>query len=124
MVKKITCIICPNGCSLSASVDENGRIGKINGAGCIRGEAYFKQELTDPRRTIATSVPVEGGELPLCSVRATCAIPKAAIPEAIGVIRKIRLTAPVEAGTVLVHGLLGYESDVITTKNIARSETK
>ena len=106
MRKTITCIICPNGCLLSADVSEPGtdapvtgaenprsidspvtgtgcprvidspvtgagcpRVidSPVTGAGCPRGEAYFIQEITDPRRTLTSSVLVKGGELPLCS---------------------------------------------------------
>ena len=54
MLKTFTCIICPNGCEITADVEENGQITKIEGATCSKGEDYVKQELTDPRRNIAT----------------------------------------------------------------------
>ena len=80
--------------------------------------AYVEQELTDPRRTIATSVPVKGGELPLASVRLTAPIPKGEIFAAMEAMKRCVLTAPVEAGTVVISHLLGYEADVIVTKSV------
>ena len=82
------------------------------------GTAYVEQELTDPRRTIATSVPVKGGELPLASVRLTAPIPKGEIFAAMEAMKRCVLTAPVEAGTVVISHLLGYEADVIVTKSV------
>ena len=35
-------------------------------------------------------------------------------------IRKITVDAPVKAGTVLVKGVLGYDSDVIVTKSVEK----
>ena len=81
------------------------RIRSIEGAACPRGKAYVEQELTDPTRNIATSISVEGGELPLTSVRLTAPIPKARIFDAMEEIRRCRVTAPVKAGTVVIEGL-------------------
>ncbi len=73
-------------------------------------------------RTIASSVRVEGGVLPLASVRLTKPIPKEQLFEAMKVIRTIHLTAPVQAGEVLVHHILGCDSDLIVTKSIPAKE--
>ena len=78
MTREFTCIICPNGCEISADyeiqADQSVVIHSLEGATCKRGAEYVKQELTDPKRNIATSVLVEGGELPLASVRLTAPI--------------------------------------------------
>ena len=133
MRKTITCIICPNGCLLSADVSVPGTDASVTGtgcprvidspvtgAGCPRGEAYFIQEITDPRRTLTSSVLVTDGELPLCSVRLTEPIPIARIPDVMKEIRKMKVEAPLESGTVLIRDVLGLGSDVITTKTIQR----
>lgn len=135
MLREFTCIICPNGCEIQVQMEEGVRKGtlgeeqgkspvvcSITGAACPRGEEYVRQELTDPRRNIATSVLVEGGELPLASVRLTSPIPKGMIFKAMEEIKKIHLKAPVQAGTVVIHQLLGQETDVIVTRDVKRSE--
>lgn len=117
MKKSFTCIVCPNGCDIEVTM-ENGRIRSITGHTCPRGEAYVRQELTAPTRTIATSVPVAGGELPLTSVRLTKPIPKDMIFPAMEAMKNLRLAAPVKAGTVVLKGVCGLDSDVIVTKNV------
>ncbi len=118
MKKQYTCIICPNGCEIEAEM-ENGKICSITGHVCPRGEEYVRQELTAPRRTIASSVLVRGGVLPLASVRLTAPIPKDMIFPVMEEIRKIVLTAPVKAGTIALHHVCGLDSDVLITKNVA-----
>jgi hypothetical protein len=59
MKKQFTCIVCPNGCEIEAEV-ENGQVISVTGHTCPRGEQYVRQELTAPRRTIASSVLVKG----------------------------------------------------------------
>ena len=70
MKRTFTCIVCPNGCEVEAEYSGT-QVLSISGNLCPKGAAYVTQELVDPRRTIATSVRVEGGELPLTSVRLT-----------------------------------------------------
>ena len=121
MQRKFTCIICPNGCEITADYEEGNEgviVRSVEGQTCPRGEEYVKQELTDPRRTIASSVLVRGGELPLASVRLTAPIPKAKIFDAMREIRKLAVDAPVEAGTVLIEDLLGLGTDLVVTKSV------
>lgn len=117
MRREFTCIICPNGCEIEATV-ENGRLVAAAGAACPRGRDYVQQELTAPRRTIASSVPVRNGELPLASVRLDAPVPKERIMDVMREIRGIRLDAPVYAGTVVIGNVLGLGSNVIITKDV------
>jgi CxxC motif-containing protein len=92
----------------------------VTGHLCPKGKSYVTQELIDPQRTIATSVCVEGGVLPLVSVRTASAIPKDRIFDVMAEINKQMLTAPVHIGDVVIENVLGLGSDVIVTKNIER----
>lgn len=118
--REFTCIVCPNGCSITAEYDEGGVI-SVSGNRCPRGAEYVRQEIVSPMRTVTTTIPVEGGELPLCSVRLTAPIPKAELFNAVAEIRKHSITAPTKVGQVVVHNILGYDSDVIVTKNVRAS---
>lgn len=117
MLKEYTCIICPNGCEIEADIVD-GSIVSIEGTACRRGREYVEQELRDPQRNIASSVLVEGGTLPLVSVRLSGPIPKARIFDVMEEIKKQRLPAPVEAGQVVISNVLGLGRDVICTKQI------
>lgn len=121
MTKTLTCILCPNGCRITAR-EEGGTL-SFEGNRCPKGPEYVRQELTAPMRTISSSVMVQGGEEPLCSVRLTAPIPKSRIFEVMDAIRSITVTAPVHTGDVLLSHVLGLESDVIATKNIDSAET-
>ena len=103
MKKQFTCIVCPNGCEIEAEV-ENGQVISVTGHTCPR--------------TIASSVLVKGGELPVTSVRLTKAVPKDMIFPVMDEIRKVVLTAPVKAGTIVLHNVCGLDSDVMVTKNV------
>ena len=117
--RTFTCVICPNGCEIHVSY-EGSHILEINGNKCKKGIQYVEQELTDPRRTIASSVRIKGAELPLCSVRLTNPIPKKDIFSVMKEINQVDLQAPVHIGDVIIHNVCGLESDVIVTKNMER----
>ena len=121
MKRSFTCIICPNGCEIEAELNGT-EIAGITGAACPKGEAYVRQELTDPRRNIATSVLVEGGRLPLVSVRLDRPVPKAMIFPVMEAIRSLRAAAPVRIGQVLLEDAAGTGSRVIATRNVDKFE--
>jgi CxxC motif-containing protein len=125
MQREFTCIVCPNGCRITADYEkkEDGSliIRSVEGQTCRRGEEYVRQELTDPRRTIASSAAVKGGEMPLCSVRLTAPVPKKEIFRVMEAIREITLEAPVEEGTVILSNVLGYDADLIATRTVHKA---
>lgn len=133
MNKEFTCILCPNGCTVAVEYEEATKaagtteatgtttpktILSVTGNLCGKGEAYAKQELLDPQRSVASVVTVEGGQLPLASVRLSKPIPKDRIFAVMAEIRKQKLQAPVHIGQVVIKDILGTGSDLIATKNI------
>lgn len=117
MKRTFTCIVCPNGCDIETTLDDQGVI-TVSGALCPKGEAYVKQELVAPMRTFSSSIRVIDGELPLSSVRLDKPVPKKDIFRVMEEIRKIELTAPVKAGTCVIQDVLGLGSNVIVTKTV------
>jgi len=118
MHKQITCILCPNGCEIQCEYVD-GAILSVQGNKCNKGQVYFQQELTDPRRSIASLVKVNGGELPLVSVRVTAPIPREMIFPVVAEIKKQELDAPVHLGQIVIANVLGLGCDVIATKNVS-----
>ena len=123
MLRTFTCILCPQGCEIQVELQEETaatRDRKITGNRCPRGAAYVTQEIEAPVRNIATSVLVEGGELPLASVRLPRPAPRERLFDVMGAIKKVKVAAPVREGTVVINDVLGLGSDVIVTKTVER----
>lgn len=117
MIKEFTCIVCPRGCNISVNM-ENSTIKSINNATCKRGEEYATQEITNPLRSIASSVIIENGDLPLASVRLTKPIPKSLIFKVMEEINNIRINAPVKIGQIIITNILDTNSDLIITRDV------
>jgi CxxC motif-containing protein len=117
MESKITCIICPIGCEVTVH-HTNDEITKIEGHQCKKGIPYAKEELFDPKRTLATTMIIKGGELPLVSVKTSCPIPKDRLFDVMDCISQAEVTAPVEIGDVLIKNVLDLNADIIATKKV------
>ncbi len=111
-----TCIICPNGCDLTVTVNDKNVI--VAGAACKRGVEYAKQEMLHPVRTISSSVLVCHGNRPLVSVRLNHPIPKEKIMEVMQTIQAVSIDAPVKSGQIIVRDILGLHSDLIATADV------
>ena len=121
MNRTLTCIICPNGCELEVVWENEGGVPEsitVTGNKCPRGVEYAEQELKNPMRTIASSVALTGGTMPLVSVRVNGPIPKAKIMDVMEEIRKATVSAPVKIGDVVLADVLGLGVDVVATRNV------
>ena len=118
MIKK-TCIVCPIGCHLEAEVGGDGKILSITGNTCRRGEAYMRDELTDPRRTLTSTVKVDGAKYDrYLPVKTDGGISKGRLFEAMEVLAKITVTAPVKRGDVIVEDFLGEGVALVAGKTV------
>ena len=93
ITEKVICVTCPKGCTLEVTRDGQTIISILNG--CKRGHEYAKQELTDPRRMVASSVRIRGGLHPLIPVYTSAPFPKPRIPELLKLLREVEVSAPV-----------------------------
>ncbi|MDP7211410.1 MAG: DUF1667 domain-containing protein [Vicinamibacterales bacterium] len=85
---------------------------------CKLAGPYVESELFDPRRLLTTSIPVDGGDWPLVSVKSSPPIPKDMMLEAMDEITGVRVKAPIKVGDVLMTNILGTGCDVVATRNV------
>ena len=57
--KTLTCICCQIGCTIEAEVEDN-HVLSVRGNSCPRGEKYAKSELSNPVRTLTSTVGLTG----------------------------------------------------------------
>ena len=117
MIKEITCIGCPMGGLISASIGEGGKINEVKGYTCNVGKKYAYEELTTPKRMVTSLVHVRGTNRPL-PVKTSEAIPKNKIFECLNEIREASVTAPVHSGSVIIKNVCGEPADIIATGEI------
>ena len=115
MLKNITCIECPKGCKLSIETD-NGKIVKLSGNQCAKGEQYGRAEVENPMRILTSAVLSEELSLRMVPVRTDKPIPKSRLVDAMDRIKKIRLSKPVAAGEVIEKDFILPGVNLISTR--------
>lgn len=115
--KNLICIGCPMGCPMEVTVDA-GEVVSVTGNTCKRGDIYARKEVTSPTRIVTTTVRVEGGTLPVVSVKTKEDIPKDKISACMDALKHVVVKAPVHIGDVVLHDVAGTGVDVVSTKNI------
>lgn len=113
MDKQMICILCPMGCQLEITETSAGY--QVKGNSCPRGKAYAIQEVTDPRRTVTSTIRVTNGNRKLVSVKTSKEIPKNQLFAVIQAISEVKAKAPIQVGDVLISNVLGLGADVIAT---------
>lgn len=113
MAKEFTCIICPRGCRLS--IDDNNN---VVGNTCPRGKQYAISEVTNPVRSITSSVRVRNREDTVVSVKTSGQFSKSRIMDVMNEINKVSVEAPVRIGDVVIKNVLDLGVDIVITKDI------
>lgn len=110
---ELTCIVCPNSCVLSAEV-VSGKV-NVTGAKCPRGNKFAENELTNPMRSVTSSVKCTAQGFPVVSVKTNGEIPKNKIFELMELLSNYILTKSVKIGTILISNVFDTGVDVVTT---------
>ena len=112
-MKELTCIVCPRGCRLK--VDDNM---EVTGNACPRGKMYAINELTNPTRTITSSIRVGNRPYTLVSVKTDKPVPKDKMFDVMREIDKLSIEAPTRIGQIVLPNILGTDANIVITKDI------
>lgn len=114
----LICICCPKGCHLKVNISES----KVCGNSCKRGEEYGISELTNPTRTITTTVKVNNGDLYVVPVKTEKSIPKKLNFKCIEVLNNLEVNAPINIGDVIYKNILETGVNIIACRNVILKE--
>lgn len=114
-----TCIVCPRGCNLNYEYQDGELI--ITNYGCKRGPQYLKQELVAPKRMLATTVRVIGGEIPVVPVYSSEYVDKDDVMEFVSFLKTIEVKAPVECNMEILNSINGKEVKIMTSRDIKKA---
>lgn len=117
MQKNIICVACPMGCGITVDFDANGEIVSISGNTCKRGDAYARTECTNPVRSLATTVKVNGGIHNVVPCKSAGALPKDKIMECMKCINSAEVNAPVALGDILIENILDTGINIVATNH-------
>lgn len=124
---QFNCTTCPSECLLTVEVERNAdgavaEVRSVAGNSCPRGDKFAHQELTCPMRVLTTTVAVSGGDEALLPVRTAEAIPLELHAQAMALIRRLVVKAPIRMGDVVLPNLLDTGTDLIASMDIDRAQ--
>lgn len=93
-------------------------IKSITGYQCKKGQLYAKEELFKPTRILTTTVKVDGGVLPLVSVKTDKPIPKHMIFTVMAEVMRVTLSAPVKLGDIIIKNVQNTKANIVATKTV------
>lgn len=115
MKKELICIVCPMGCHLEVDIENDY---KVTGNQCKRGIDYGKKELTNPTRTITSTVKIVGGIYNRLPVKTDKEISKKLIIHVMELLNDITVESPIKVGTVLLENILGTDVNIVASRSM------
>ena len=112
-MRKLICIMCPKGCRLTVDDDLN-----VSGNSCVRGVTYGKQEVTDPRRYLTSTVKIVSSRYKRLPVISDGDLPKDRVQDVIKYLDTVEVKAPINVKDVVVKDVLGLGVDIVATRTI------
>jgi len=112
------CIGCPLGCRLEVEEDDSHDIVEVRGWSCKKGERYGREEHTDPRRMVSTTVRIEGAALARLPVKTADSVPKGEVQAVCEALRRLSVEGPVKMGDVVAADVAGTGVDVVATRSL------
>lgn len=114
-MKELYCITCPTGCLLAVT-QQNGEY-LVEGNGCKRGIEFAVTEMTNPTRSLTTTVRTTFSGVPVLPVRTDGEIPKGKIMEAMRELNAVLVDRALGCGDTILDDIAGSGVRVIATSD-------
>ena len=121
-MKELYCITCPTGCRLI--VMEQSTEFEVEGNECKRGVEFAKAEMTNPTRSLTTTVRTSLPDIPVLPVRTDGEIPKGKIMEAMRELSSVVVSHELGCGDTVLENVVGSGVRVIATSDIMRDDNR
>jgi CxxC motif-containing protein len=116
-MRDLTCIGCPNGCSLQ--VDQDVDPWSITGNLCRRGIEFARKELTSPTRTVCSTVRTSFVAVRRLPVRTLGEVPLGSVRSVMSEISHLVVDRDVRTGDTLIENVAGTGVAVVATADLA-----
>jgi CxxC motif-containing protein len=113
MNKKVTCIICPEGCTITGYFNSNKLI-LMKGYKCKRGKKFALEEIIDAKRVLTTTIRINSKKFNRLPVKSSKPVSKNRINELVREVKKLKVSPCVRRGDVLAKNLLESGADIIS----------
>ena len=113
---EMICINCPLGCHLT--IEKHEDIIEVSGNTCPRGKQYAINELTNPTRTLTTTIRIKNAIYECLPVISSKPVPKDRIFAILKVLKDVEVTSPVKINEVIVKNIIDLDIDIIASRSM------
>ena len=117
MERSMICISCPIGCSLTVTGTTAANL-VVTGNRCTRGEAYAKEEIFSPKRTVTAVARTDSDAFPYIPVKTDKPLAKEKIPRLLHAIYEERVTLPARSGQIVIRDFESTGVNVVITRSV------
>lgn len=116
MIKRLTCISCPNGCNLLIDTNTNN----VTGNSCNIGVKYALNEINNPVRTITSTVKIKNAMYEVLPVKTKDPISKNLIFNVMEILNNTIVYAPIKVGEIIIENILDTGINIVATRSLER----
>ncbi len=109
-MKELICVVCPIGCHLKITEDL-----VVTGNKCARGKTYAIAEMTNPQRSLSSTVKTIFLTMPRLPVKTSQPVLKKDLMAIMDEINKVVVDYHVKTGDVIIKNVLNTGIDVVAT---------
>ena len=117
-MKELYCITCPAGCLMTLSDYGNPDYMEVEGNGCENGIEFARAEVTNPTRTLTTTVKTTIPGVPVLPVRTDGEIPKEQLLEAMKVLSNVVVNSELNCNDTVLDDIVGSGIRVIASSDM------
>lgn len=115
-MKTLTCILCPNGCTLT--IETANETIDVTGNMCSRGRDFAINEFTNPKRSVCSTVRTIFKDTPRLPVRTDGEIPRKFIFPVMEELNKVVIEKPVHSGEIILGNVLNTGINIISSSDM------
>ena len=115
-MNELTCIICPNGCSIKVTYDADGSI-ILSGNKCKRGESFAIEEMTCPKRSLTSTVKTSFKKARRLPVKTDRDIPLKDIFSVMSEINMVVLDRKVSVNDIIIENVCNLGANIVATSD-------
>lgn len=111
----LTCIVCPRGCQMKITFNDDYSIKSVEGNFCKRGATYANDECFNPRRTVTSTLKRQDGGV--ISVKTDRTVPKDKVFEVMKEINRAVAKSGTKIGDIIIENVCDTGANVVATSN-------
>ncbi|ERJ11629.1 DUF1667 domain-containing protein [Haloplasma contractile] len=116
--KELTCIVCPRGCKLTVTKENEQDDLAVSGNFCKRGINYGINEILNPTRQVTSTVRINGAVYKRLPVITDKEIVKGDIFKVMEELNKVTVEAPVKYGDIVIKNILNSDVNIIASRSM------